>query len=457
MCDQIQGVVSVNAPVRMVVIKIHNPLAPTPQLLSYVRELLSIHGPVRQIVLSTVALEHKATFGPFAQYFPDATVWIHFPIQLQIEYLGVVQGNDKLLILPRIPVPFYHSRDSIFDDVVELYRRPDDSMRRAGRRGVLRHGAIPGGLLYPWPWHEGDVDIANFDVISQGRTLFCPPILTKLILDRDPECAQEWIASWDGSISVIPGHLNNYVKADRREFAMAFDPLRSNAGRPGGQAYPQRALPQGFGVAAGGIGRANAIRHSRSKSRLRFGIRTTESLDPIRVRIISLGDVGTGKSCLIKRYCESRFTSKSIPMIGIDYGTPLTSRKMNDGRQLEVKMDFFDLSDVRNEFYKNVNGALVTFDITSNRSFESLGKWLREASRYGLSSDTMTTMLVVGNKIDHHLCEVTEQEGVAFSIQNNATYFETSAKTGMGIDDMFEYLLRELTCDEERRQSSKLP
>jgi hypothetical protein len=40
---------------------------------------------------------------------------------------------------------------------------------------------------------------------------------------------------------------------------------------------------------------------------------------------------------------------------------------------------------------------------------------------------------------------------VEFAIQNNATYFETSAKTGMGIDDMFEYLLHERTRDEERR------
>lgn len=73
----------------------------------------------------------------------------------------------------------------------------------------------------------------------------------------------------------------------------------------------------------------------------------TERLDPIRVRIISLGDVGTGKSCLIKRYCESRFAAKSIPTIGVDYGTRTTSSKTNDGRQLEVKMDFFDLSGER--------------------------------------------------------------------------------------------------------------
>jgi DnaJ family protein C protein 27 len=69
-----------------------------------------------------------------------------------------------------------------------------------------------------------------------------------------------------------------------------------------------------------------------------------------------------------------------------------------------------EYSDVRNEFYKNVDGALLTFDVTSKRSFESLGSWLKEANRYGLSSDTTTTMLVVGNKIDHRPREVTEQE-----------------------------------------------
>jgi len=70
--DQIQGVVNVNVPVRQTVVKlhdgglwIHNPVAPTPQLLQMVHELERQHGPVKHIVLGTVALEHKATFGPF--------------------------------------------------------------------------------------------------------------------------------------------------------------------------------------------------------------------------------------------------------------------------------------------------------------------------------------------------------------------------------------------------------
>jgi GTPase SAR1 family protein len=69
-----------------------------------------------------------------------------------------------------------------------------------------------------------------------------------------------------------------------------------------------------------------------------------DPIRPIRVRIISLGDVGTGKSCLIKRYCEpSRFLPKSVPTIGVDYGAR-ACRVRKGGGQLEAKIDFFDLS-----------------------------------------------------------------------------------------------------------------
>lgn len=144
--DQIQGVVNVNVPVRMVVIKlssasggglwIHNPLAPTPQLLSYVRSISSVHGPVRHMVLGTVALEHKATFGPFAQYFPQATAWVQrgqwsFPVQLPIGYLGVVQGNDRLRILPSSQ--YLHGNRSMEDELHSISEEGGGATRGTGR------------------------------------------------------------------------------------------------------------------------------------------------------------------------------------------------------------------------------------------------------------------------------------------------------------------------------------
>jgi len=45
-----------------------------------------------------------------------------------------------------------------------------------------------------------------------------------------------------------------------------------------------------------------------------------ENYLPKRVRMISLGDSGVGKSALIKRHCEHRFVSRYAMTIGIDYG-----------------------------------------------------------------------------------------------------------------------------------------
>jgi GTPase SAR1 family protein len=46
----------------------------------------------------------------------------------------------------------------------------------------------------------------------------------------------------------------------------------------------------------------------------------TTILAPTRIKIISMGSGGCGKSCIIKRFCEERFVTKYIATIGVDYG-----------------------------------------------------------------------------------------------------------------------------------------
>ena len=92
--DQLQGVINVNVPVRSTIIKlesgglwINNPVAPTRECVSIVRELEKSHGKVKHIILSTLGVEHKGTVGVFSTYFPSAEIWIQpgqyaFPINL---------------------------------------------------------------------------------------------------------------------------------------------------------------------------------------------------------------------------------------------------------------------------------------------------------------------------------------------------------------------------------------
>ena len=79
-----------------------------------------------------------------------------------------------------------------------------------------------------------------------------------------------------------------------------------------------------------------------------------------------------------------QFVSKYIATIGVDFGV----RSVTIGG-VEVKVNFWDLSghpeffDVRNEFYKDTQGAILVYDVGSKRSFESLDGWLKEAGKYG--------------------------------------------------------------------------
>ena len=87
----------------------------------------------------------------------------------------------------------------------------------------------------------------------------------------------------------------------------------------------------------------------------------------------------------------------------------------DDDTSTDIKVDFFDLSgdsaysEVRNEFYSNVDGVLLVFDVTSRQSFESLVSWLNELRKYGISTEN-TTLVLVGNKADKYPREIEEQE-----------------------------------------------
>ena len=54
----------------------------------------------------------------------------------------------------------------------------------------------------------------------------------------------------------------------------------------------------------------------------------------------------------------------------------------------QVKANFWDLAgaaeyfEVRNEFYRDAQGALLVFDVGNRSSFEALDAWVEEAHKY---------------------------------------------------------------------------
>jgi Domain of unknown function (DUF4336) len=116
--EQIQGVLYVVTPIRMMVVKlaaggllVYAPVAPTRECLTLMQQLIDQHGPVRHILLPTVSgIEHKVFVGPFARQFPTAQVWVaphqwSFPVDLPLSWLGLPPGRTQRLPLEASQTP----------------------------------------------------------------------------------------------------------------------------------------------------------------------------------------------------------------------------------------------------------------------------------------------------------------------------------------------------------------
>ncbi len=108
--DQTQGIIYVVVPIRMTVVKlsqggllVYAPVAPTPECIRLVKELVAKHGDVKYIILPTVSgLEHKVFVVPFARYFPNSQIFVapkqwSFPLNLPLSWLGFPRKRTHIL------------------------------------------------------------------------------------------------------------------------------------------------------------------------------------------------------------------------------------------------------------------------------------------------------------------------------------------------------------------------
>jgi Domain of unknown function (DUF4336) len=145
--DQLQGILYVVVPIRMTVIKleaggllVYAPVAPTPECVRLMNELVAAHGEVKYIILPTAsAIEHKVFVGPFARKFPTAQVFVSphqwsFPVNLPLSWLGFPAARTVRLPQDSHTVPFADEFDyailgpihlglGIYEEVAMLHKR----------------------------------------------------------------------------------------------------------------------------------------------------------------------------------------------------------------------------------------------------------------------------------------------------------------------------------------------
>jgi Ras-related protein Rab-2A len=163
-------------------------------------------------------------------------------------------------------------------------------------------------------------------------------------------------------------------------------------------------------------------------------------------RVIIVGDTGVGKSCMLLRFTEDRFKEQHNVTIGVEFG----SRAIKvDGQN--IKLQIWDTAgqesfrSITRSFYRKADGVILMYDITARHTFENCSDWLDEIKQ---NSSLDIVVYLVGNQIDldadaGESREVTTEEGSAFFQQNRLNGFkETSAKSGLNVEGVFEELTR---------------
>ncbi len=163
-------------------------------------------------------------------------------------------------------------------------------------------------------------------------------------------------------------------------------------------------------------------------------------------KIILLGSRTVGKTSLVRRFADDKFDENYIPTLGVD----ITSKNltMNDGTKITLicvdpgSHDYFGR--LRRSYYQGVRGALLIFDLTNLQSFEDMPKWIEELN---VATSTDVPIICVGNKNDLVEERKISIEQINARIQRTdplKTFFETSAKTGDNVKEVYHRLTKEI-------------
>ena len=163
----------------------------------------------------------------------------------------------------------------------------------------------------------------------------------------------------------------------------------------------------------------------------------------ITFKILTIGESGVGKTCILRRFVENKFLKNHLATIGIDFKT----KTLNINNQ-EIKLKIWDTAgqerfrNITTQYYKGADGIVLVYDVTDEASYEKIKDWMDQ-----ILSNTQQEeigLVLLGNKCDMEPRNVTEEQGKKMAEDLKISYFETSALTGQGIKEAFEQLTRDI-------------
>jgi small GTP-binding protein len=154
------------------------------------------------------------------------------------------------------------------------------------------------------------------------------------------------------------------------------------------------------------------------------------------VKTVFLGEAGAGKTSIITAYCQGHCPEKLAPTVGASF---LLFPLLWDG--IEVEFAVWDTAgqeiyhSLAPMYYRTAKCAVVVIDLSNRDALSGASDWITE-----LRTVVPDIIIVLcGNKCDlEDDRQISYAQGLETATSAGATYVETSAKTGMGLETLFK-------------------
>ncbi|XP_036172352.1 ras-related protein Rab-32 isoform X1 [Myotis myotis] len=171
-------------------------------------------------------------------------------------------------------------------------------------------------------------------------------------------------------------------------------------------------------------------------------------------KVLVIGELGVGKTSIIKRYVHQLFSQHYRATIGVDFALKVLSW---DSRTL-VRLQLWDIAgqerfgNMTRVYYKEAVGAFVVFDISRGSTFEAVLKWKSDLdSKVHLPSGDPIPAVLLANKCDQ------KKEGSQIPAQMDqfckehgfTGWFETSAKDNINIEEAARFLVENILMNQQ--------
>ena len=160
-------------------------------------------------------------------------------------------------------------------------------------------------------------------------------------------------------------------------------------------------------------------------------------------KILTIGESEVGKTSILRRFVQNKFVKNHLSTIGIDY---LTKTVNIYGK--EIKLKIWDTAGqeryhyITNQVFKGADGVILVYDVNEENSFSKITNWSEQINTN--ASEEEITLILIGNKIDMSNRAVSKEKGQEKANSLNIGYYETSALNGIGINEAFEGLTKEI-------------